>query len=75
MDGGKVLSSTGRKIMVQMVMNAVGFQAGNARNARDTRSVAQQVNGPMLFQKLVGFAILGSGYVTIVASLVHAVHG
>lgn len=58
--------------MVQMVMNAVGYRAGNAR---DARSVAQQVNGPVLFQKLVGFAILGSGYVTIVASLVHAVHG
>jgi hypothetical protein len=71
-DGGKVLSSTRRKIMVQMVMNAVGFQAGNAG---DTRSVAQQVNGPVLFRKLVGFAIVGSGYVTIVASLVHAVHG
>jgi hypothetical protein len=55
-----------------MVMNAVRFQAGNAG---DTRSVAQQVNGPVLFRKLVGFAILGSGYVTIVASLVHAVHG
>jgi hypothetical protein len=71
-DGGKVLPSTWRKIMVQMVMNAVGYRAGNAR---DARSVAQQVNGPVLFQKLVGFTILGSGYVTIVASLVHAVHG
>jgi hypothetical protein len=71
-DGSNMLSSTRRKIMVQMVMNAVGYQAGNAR---DARSVAQQVNGPLLFQKLVGFAILGSGYVTIVASLVHAVHG
>ena len=58
--------------MVQMVMNAVGFQPANAS---DTRSAAQQRNGPVLFQKLVGFAILASGYVTIVASLVHAVHG
>ncbi|BFG74534.1 hypothetical protein PTKU46_25670 [Paraburkholderia terrae] len=61
--------------MVQMVMNAVGFQAVSARNARAARSVVQQVNGPVLFKKLVGLAILGSGYVTIVASLVHAVHG
>ena len=44
--------------MVQMVMNAVGFQPANAS---DTRSAAQQVNGPVLFQKLVGFAILASG--------------
>jgi hypothetical protein len=55
--------------MVQMVMNAVGYQSGSGG------SVAQQVRTPMLFQKLVGFAILGSGYVAIVATLVHAISG
>ncbi|CAD6525108.1 hypothetical protein ACFQ3P_40480 [Paraburkholderia sabiae] len=61
--------------MVQMVMNAVGYHASNASNAGNARSVAQQVRTPMLFQKLVGFAILGSGYVAIVATLVHAIGG
>ncbi|WP_109480942.1 hypothetical protein [Paraburkholderia sp. C35] len=63
--------------MVQMVMNAVGFQAGRASraNSAGTRSIAQQVRAPMLFQKLVGFAIVSSGYVAIVATLVRAVHG
>jgi len=59
--------------MVQMVMKAVGFPAyastnGNAR-------VAQQVRSPMLFQKVLGFAVVSSGYVAIVASLVHLAHG
>ena len=58
--------------MVQMVMNAVGYHASSASNAR---SIAQQVRTPMLFQKLMGFAILGSGYVAIVATLVHAISG
>ncbi len=64
--------------MVQMVMNAVDYHAinaGNAGNAGNARSVVQQVRTPMLFQKLVGFAILGSGYVAIVATLVHAIGG
>ncbi|MEX3931424.1 hypothetical protein AB4Y32_06310 [Paraburkholderia phymatum] len=50
--------------MVQMVMNAVGHSAGN---------VAQQVRGPMLFQKLAGLAIVSSGYAVIVANLLHAI--
>jgi hypothetical protein len=58
--------------MVQMVMNAVGYHASNTGNAGN---VAQQVRTPMLFQKLVGFAILGSGYVAIVATLVHGIGG
>ncbi|TXC88677.1 hypothetical protein [Paraburkholderia azotifigens] len=61
--------------MVQMVMNAVGYHAINAGNAGNARSVVQPVRTPMLFQKLVGFAILGSGYVAIVATLVHAIGG
>ncbi|MBN3756961.1 hypothetical protein G3N95_28755 [Paraburkholderia sp. Tr-20389] len=63
--------------MVQMVMNAVGYHAGNeaGNETGNAGSVAQQVRTPMLFQKLVGFAILGSGYVAIVATLVHAVGG
>jgi len=61
--------------MVQMVMNAVGFQARNASSAGNARSIAQQVRAPMLFQKLVGFAIVSSGYVAIVATLVRAIHG
>ncbi|MBN3766379.1 hypothetical protein [Burkholderia sp. Ac-20365] len=61
--------------MVQMVMSAVGFQASGVTSAGSTRSIAQQVRAPMLFQKLVGFAVVSSGYVAIVASLVRAIHG
>jgi len=37
--------------------------------------VAQPMHSPMLFQKFAGLAMLGSGYVVIVASLLHAIHG
>jgi hypothetical protein len=59
-----------RRIMVQMVMTAVGV-----RSTSNAVSVAQQVRVPMFFQKLAGLAILGSGYVVIVASLAHAISG
>jgi hypothetical protein len=50
-------------------MGAVGYHSGS------TGGSAQQVSGTMLFQKLAGLVILGSGYVVLVASLVHAVKG
>lgn len=50
--------------MVQMVMNAVGQGAGN---------VTQHAHGPLLFQKLAGLAIVGSGYAVIAANLLHAI--
>ena len=56
--------------MVQMVMTAVGV-----RSTSNAVSVAQQVRVPTFFQKLAGLAIFGSGYVVIVASLVHAISG
>ncbi|MEP9323726.1 hypothetical protein PPMP20_11385 [Paraburkholderia phymatum] len=59
--------------MVDMVMSAVGYHTGNA--AGNAGSVARHVRTPMLLQKLVGLAILGSGYVAIVATLVHAISG
>ena len=60
--------------MVQMVMNAVGFQA-YAKTTNGNARVAQQVRSPMFFQKILGFAVVSSGYVAIVASLVHLTHG
>jgi hypothetical protein len=63
--------------MVQMVMNAIGFQPAPGMNnktkgqAYNHARVAQQVRSPMLFQKVLGFAVISSSYVAIVAGLVH----
>jgi hypothetical protein len=58
--------------MVQMVMNAVGFQSSVKMNAN--ARVAQPMRSPMLFQKVVGFAVISSSYVAIVAGLVHMIN-
>jgi hypothetical protein len=58
--------------MVQMVMNAVGFQSGAKVSA--TARVAQPMRTPMLFQKAIGFAVISSSYVAIVAGLVHLIN-